>query len=694
MRWAGLIHIALILTMTACFVRLAPVSVYADSIRLLGDWEYTLSNSETTEKSDHSKTETEQKTFSQLYTLDVQKEIFPTLKLNGGGLFEKDDSPYTKVRPFLDLQFTTPMVNASLGYRKSEEKTDNIADHDFGEEFSANLNWDPVDLPEVDLIYTRSLSHDELLTRDQQNDSYQLKSRYSYEDIRVTYRHAASDALDKIDKSETRSTFDSGTLRFSRSYREGQVSLNSSLRGNLQQVEFSGPGERRVNTTSIGTSIGTRDDNFPATSDPDDSFDLSAIDLFVNAPGPVEQFSFGLDFSTPTTVDTLLVNFDALNGHRSGEFAWQIFIRNNMTDVWQEIIPVVDETDVAEEQFVLSFQQIRTRFIKVVTRQEIANNEELIVRNLIAQRALPPDTSAFKSTDWTADMSVDWKITDKTTTGYDILYREQQSDPFDERRTQLNLGASLQHQFNDTFIGTMQAQRSQTRNRGENASLNHSYSAALRAQYLDTFDQSLVYSLSHQRDEDGQINISNAFFLRSNLDLYDGWSMFLDNGYSWQDPAEGNGTTTTFMRASSNVVPNPWMNLTLSYGVSWAKERSKPESRDQDGRLLFTWVPTTSVSVSADLSYKDTTGEDKDFTADQRYSINWSPFRNGDLSLSISYGQSQDNDDEKTWSLTPSLRWKVNRPTLLTLDYSIGEREDPAEVVEFESIRLSLRMFY
>jgi len=691
MRWSGLFHMISTFTMAACLIWLVPVSVYADSIRLLGDWEYTVSNSETTKKINNSKTETKQKTFSQLYTLDIQKEIFPTLRLNGGGLFEKDDSPSTTVRPFLDLQFSTPMVNASLGYRKSEDKTDNAEDHDFGEEFSANLNWDPIDLPEVDLIFTRSLSHDERLTRDQQNDSYQIKSRYSYKDIRFTYRHAASDALNKIDKSETQSTFDSGTIRFGRNYQHGKVSLNSSLRGNLQQVEFSGPADRRINV--FGTFIGTRKDNSPEMIDLD-AYDLSPIDLFSSAK-VFEQFSFGLEFTTQTTVDTLLVGFDLLNGHRSGEFTWQVFYRDN-NNILQKI-PVVDETDVAENQFVLSFQQIKTDFIKVVTlvtQPETADTKELIVRKLIAQRTLPPDTSDFKSTDWTADMSVDWKMTDKTTTGYDILYREQRTGSFDERRTQLTLGTSLQHQFNDIFVGTMQGLRSQTRTRGENASLNHSYSAALRAQYLDTFDQSLVYSFNHQRDEDGQINISNAFFLRSNLDLYHGWSMFLDNGYSWQDPSEGNGTTTTFIRASSNVVPNPWMNFTLSYGVSWAKESSKPESRDQDGRLVFTWVPTTSLSLSADLSYKDTTGEDGDFTADQRYNINWSPFRNGDLFFSLSYGQFENNDDEKNWSLTPSLRWKINRPTLLTLDYSIGEREDQAEVVEFESIRLSLRMFY
>ncbi len=45
--------------------------------------------------------------------------------------------------------------------------------------------------------------------------------------------------------------------------------------GYRQQSEFSGPADRRVQISNQGSQIGTRDDNFPESSDPDVGFGMA-----------------------------------------------------------------------------------------------------------------------------------------------------------------------------------------------------------------------------------------------------------------------------------------------------------------------------------------------------------------------------------------------------------------------------------
>lgn len=722
-------RISAFFTVAICTVVLLGVhSASADSLRFLTDLEYEVSNNQETTKNDTTVdgvfvpegtvTESERAIFSQLYNLDIQKEIFPTLRLNVGGLFDQDstrttttdpdgtdsDSLNTTIRPYIDLQFSMPLLRASTGYRKSEIKQSSsnmVTDRTFTEEYTASLSWDPIKLPEIDLDFSRNLGDNEPLTNDQRVDTYQLRSRYDYEDFRFTYNHTTNDSLNKMTEFKTLTNSDNGSIRFSRAYQQGKLSVNSSLRTKRQQVKFSGTGERLVDTISPGVVFVNLDDNFPSSNpDPATEFtdSLSDIDLFVDTPAEADMLSMGLDFGSPTEASTLFINFDPTNGNNIVGFTWQVYHTDDLNtgqQDWTQIPEVQVQVfyNVAENRIELSFPTVKKQYLKVAVTPQVFN-DNLTVNSLVAQRVLPPDTSEFTSTDWTADTSVNWMHTDKTSTGYDILYRDQRTKPFNDKRTLLNLGARLRHKFNDVFVGSMRGQRSESRDRGENPSTNHSYSASLAAKYLDTFDQSLTYSFSHQHDEDARTSISNTVFLRNNLDLYQGWSMFLDNGYSWQNPADSADTNTTFMRVGSNIVPNRWINFTLTYGVSWSRETGEPMSRDQNGRLVVSWVPSAALSLSADLSFTDETGEKKDSTAEQRYFINWSPFRNGDLQFSLAYGQSEDTDDEKSWTLSPILRWQINRNTLLTLDYSVGERDDPDKVVEFENISLALRIFY
>ncbi|WP_020675670.1 hypothetical protein [Geopsychrobacter electrodiphilus] len=702
-----LICVALICSWTL----LCSWSASADSLRLLTDLKYDLNRSHKTDKYTLLETDSEQRNFSQIYNLEIQKEIFPTLKLNTSGLFDQNNSKNSSTDPTVsdgnsvenalrtsvDLQLTTPLLRAATGYRKSEVKRSllsAVTTRNFTESYSTDLHWTPVELPRVDLVFARDLVYNLPRTNDQKTDTYQLRSKYSYQDYQFSYDHTTADALNKISEFKTLLNSDTGSVRLGRSFQQGRVSLNSSLRAARQQVDFTGIGERLVPPASNGVVIGRLDDASPATSNPEAGFVLSSIDLLVDSLLAARQLSFGLDFGTPTALDRLQVKFADLGSHTSNEFPWQIYIRDTETENWSLVSGVQQSTSLAGNAFDLKFLSIKTRYIKVVTTQQVQVGENLQITDLVPRRSLPPNSSTFSSMDWSGDLSTTWKMTDKTSTGYDLLYRERSSEPLGEKSSLVNAGVRLSHIFSKVFVGNTRLQHTEGWENGKTSSIDDTFSVALAARYLDTFNQNLTYSFSQLTDADSHTSDSHAVFLRNNLDLYKGWSMYLDNGYSLQHPADSSDIDTFFLRVGSNIIPNSWMNYTLSYGASWVHGGDKAEAHDQDGRLIATWVPTAAISLSADLSFTDKSGEIHESTAEQKYFVNWSPFRDGTLFISLTYGRTQNTDDKKIWTFSPSLHWQLNRKTLLTLEYLKGETEDQSEIVAFENFSLGIRVFY
>jgi hypothetical protein len=84
MRRPNLHNIVAFITLAIGYWLALPLSpVHADSLSLLTDLEYNVINTETTDKNmNNAKTKTESAVFSQLYNLDLQKEIFPTLNFS------------------------------------------------------------------------------------------------------------------------------------------------------------------------------------------------------------------------------------------------------------------------------------------------------------------------------------------------------------------------------------------------------------------------------------------------------------------------------------------------------------------------------------------------------------------------------------------------------------------------------------
>ena len=74
-----------------------------------------------------------------------------------------------------------------------------------------------------------------------------------------------------------------------------------------------------------------------------------------------------------------------------------------------------------------------------------------------------------------------WKMSEKTTSGYNVHYREVRTDPFDTKQTLLNTGVSLSHRFNYLFNSSFRLTRTAVTEKEQPDWVGRSFSASLTA---------------------------------------------------------------------------------------------------------------------------------------------------------------------------------------------------------------------
>ncbi len=707
-------------------VMLYPQMLWSDSLRLMTNLEYRVNNNKITDKATGETRKVDNKLFWQIYNLDMQKELFPNLTLNGGGVFEENkidtkvdgddsDRKETAIRPYIDLQLNSPLLKATTGYHKNELKLSGSeleTSRRFTKEYTGSAAWKPVELPTVNFYYSHLLRYNKPNSMEQkidkELDSYQLESRYDYQKYQFDFSHMSSKDHDRVTGFETTSDTDIGTVRYYDSFQQGKFTLGGGVRIKRDQIKFSGSGERLVPTPITGSPFYNLDDPPPATANNIDDFitnqPLSNVNLLQDG---APQLSFGLDFRAAEELDTIYVYLEPdspLNNQASSSevdsikdlYSWSLFVSDDQMN-WTRHAITNNNFDVFENRFEISFLSVKAPFVKIAVTPLptlLLPGKEIRLSNLRSFRTLPPDTSKFTTTDWKTDMTLNWKMSERTSSGYDFLYREETSDPFDDKRTLLNLGARLSHRINHIFDTNLRLSRTAVSERGEADRSGYIFSSSLMADYLETFSQSLIYSFTRQDDDDDGTGTTNALLLRNNLYLYEGWSTVFDTGYTWQNPVYGEDSNRTFVRVDNSIIPNQWMNFTLYYEISWTDTDGRKKRREESRRLIASWVPLASLSLNADILLTDNSGEEDYSSTIQQYSVNWAPFRDGTLQFSLSYNVLDDNENDDTWVISPMASWQINKQSLLTCDYSVGERDGQREKNEFDTLRMTLRIFY
>lgn len=694
-------------------ILLTPGNLHADDIRLLGDWSYILSRIETKERDSGNKTENDSDLFKQNYRLDISKEIFPTLTLDGGGQVENSkqsvstdqfdtETRTTTVMPYLDGELQTPLYSLIGGYRERNVRRSGSefsgAEYDYLTSYNLRAEWRPVDFPRLELNYINTHRFDEPRTKDRESDIFQLISRYDYQDYEFQYNYLRTNEQDNEKNTSTLINTHNGRVRYYHSYLDGRVTLSSRLRGEYTDQTFSGDGDRDFPVFPSGNSFYfIDDDSLPGNNNPavdyTDSADFGS-NLNLNAN---DILDIGLGFGEAVAVDMLQLALSAeLDSHSNIRNLgnWAVYVSDDQ-ESWQT--RTVTAVDYRQDE---NFLEIRFspsaahEFVMLVYTPplnpnqigpvEVTSIRAFVTRNL-------RDGSVLTSRVHNGQLGVSWKMSEKTSLIYDLNFQERKSSLDDDQRIRLNNGINIIHLFNEIFTGTGRLSIAETWEQGDHKTRNYSYSAKMTARYLDTLNQALIYSGTYDQEKQRGDSITNSVILRTNAELYPGWDTSFDQGFSWQNPSSGPENSNIFIRLQNSLVPHRRFNLLADYSIQWSKNQGEDYSRSETGRLRALWIPSDTLSLSGEIKLR-ASGGDKDIFWE--YGVSWLPLRDGTLQCNISFGEEEDRDGNRTRTLSPNLSWDITDSATLIMRYSQGYEEANNATEHFQTAQINLRINY
>jgi hypothetical protein len=673
-------------------------------INLFANLNYLSSASKTTDKTTGEFTDGRFSQFRQLYNLDLSKSLTPNLFFRSGGVFELDDQWSTTngadtdaerktVRPFVELNLSNPVYTVGAGYRKSEIRNSGSGIPETSntrEEYTALLGWRPVDLPVFSASYTLANVSNEPKTTDTTEDLLRLDAVYGVKGLSLNYAYSYDDLKNKLTEFSSLTQVHYGRVGYSRGFYDSRLSFNTLYTISYATTEFSGTGTDTPIPVSRSTGLfslnnvptgGPALDSSPALVDGVRTAS-AGIDIGLGGDQAVRA-NIGVDLGFPRNVDTVHLWVDrSLTSAVAGFFSWEIYTSpdNENGSSWSLHSTVFPAPfAIFQNRFEIRFPAVETRFIKVVTRalspavigssgfQNIFVTEMETFVTVAGQGGVK-----LTSAEHNYSLGVRWRLSDRTSVGYDLFYTLQEADPPPVRGTSLTNGIGVNHQFNSIFTGGARWQRAD-RKEAETESVTNNYTASLRAAYLPTFTQTLSYTGTFT--EETLVNSTtesktNSIYLRNVAQLYSGWSATADIGFSRNEPSQGTRANSTLARFMTTVVPNDKISFNLSYSATWTKElkagvesRSRQQTLDLDAYI----VPTRNFSLFSRISAIEEAGSTRLF---QNYSANWSPFQGGGLQFSFAYNEvlrSEDNATEKT--IGPGVRLDINRRVICEASY-------------------------
>lgn len=688
-------------------------NLYADDIRLLGDWSYSSSEIETEYRNGDPSDKTESTRFKQNYRLDLSKELFPNLKLDTGAQMENSrvlteingtetNSRDLSVLPYVEAELRTTLYSFSAGYRERYEKskgTDSDTERTYSSSYTLRGEWRPVALPRFDLSYQHVERHDKPLEQENESSILQLNSRYNYQNYEFQYGYFRNDdrITDSIgDKLGTVTNTHNGRVRYSNSYKNGKVTLNAGLRGEYSNQTFSGSGTRDFSVDPSGNSFYFIDsDTSPNNNLSTDYVDSADFAEHLNL-NSTDIITVGLNFGESVDSNMLQLN---LNGKLdatstiSGAANWAVYVSSDQQTWTLRGITSVEYFREENRMEIRLSSTASQEYILLVYSPPL-NTGQIQPVYISSIRAfiskVLSDGTDISSHAINAHAGVSWKMSELTDVLYDLSMQERQSSLFDDQRVRINNGLTIVHRINQIFSATGRATASDTWEQGAHDASRYSYSAKLNARYLDTLSQALIYSGGLNQEQEGD-STTNSVLLHTNAELYQGWDVSFDQGYSWQSPAAGVDSSSYFVRIENSLVPHRRLNLIADYSITWEKQSGSVQTRTDSARLRGTWIPTDTLSLQSEVQMRN---NEEGTDVFWEYGLSWMPLRDGSLHCNLNYSEDEDADGYRSRSFSPSLSWDMTDYANLSLRYSQGTDESSSKTDEFRTLLVNLKVYY
>lgn len=706
------------------------LSAFADEITLNTELDYTISDSTTTNKKTGAKTESDLSIFVQQYNLNFSRNIYPNLILMGGGTFGLTNTTTIienieigrdekTIRPYIDLNLNSRLFTAGLNFHRSvaeEDSTGTTTLKNTSDDVNAAFEWRPVDLPHLNLFYTWSHASDNADSVDSVNKFLTVTARYTALDaLPVYYTYTRNETENRITAFETLNQTHDGNINYSKSFFDRRISLFTGYRIRYNTIEFPGGSGSEPFPLLRSAGIFSLDDtpaDGPALTDVTALIDgnltvSSGVDIgWANAGG--DDRNIGIDFGLPVSVNKIFIWVDrSLSSTGSSAFSWSVYTSpdNNDASIWTLQTTVSPATfGIFQNRFEISFPEIETRFIKVVTTPLSAaysgdpNLQNIFVTEIEAFTAVSAEagTTVTSTTEHNYNLGLRGKLSEKTTLGYNFTYSLREQDPSIERKTLMSNNIYVNHVFNRVFSAGARLLRNNTDSTDTDSitteNITYNYSASLKAAYIETFGQVLTYS-GTQTTENGGSSDSNSVFLRNNLQLYTGWDAYVDAGHTRSKSILGIETKTSIIRTGTNIVPNEKIPINVNYTISKSSQSgdgTSATSKTLDVQSFY--LPYKNLSLFARLTMTDDAASNRTY---QNYSINWAPFPDGDLQFSLNYTETlRSIDEQEERIIMPRLSWKISSYAALEMSYIIARSDTKLETTDTTSFNTNFRMSF
>ncbi len=671
------------------------------------------------------KTESKVESVLQRYHFSFLKTLYPYLKLSAGGLYqvqdsgvendEDSDAKVTKWNPFIDLRLTNRIFAGSLGYdrRQEERERDRIEIvHDIMETYSSMFTWRPVGFPTVSAQYLKTRAFKEDRSRDRTEDflnvgsvyspvkGMDLRYRFSWRDNEVTTR-TETDNVSRLMSDEKnhnasvsyRGEFFNGRLIPSLRYTITRRETATDGEGEFPFPEEALSGLSAVDETTEEVTLG------PTAALTDNDLTASAglgIGQGLSNQGDRTPRQMGLEFSGERNVNTLHVSIDRdLEDDVAGSFSWEVYI-SSFNDTWTRIQTVssapLEVAAGSAYRFVVRFQTVNTRLIKVVTKPlattvhldpgepgDIINVTEL---DAFLTEFVPEGGTEETRTSQVGNLNARYRILDIPYVTYDFSYWF--SDTGGGIRDILSNGLTARHTFNPKLAVSGRVAVENGRESGEDrfAFIQH---ASLRYTPLPALRHTLSYS-GREQENDDETTSDYSITMKNFARLYEGVDLTVSGGLSFAERDTGR-QQSQFLNTGLRVIPHRTATVQLNYTF----RDSDSGSSTQTASAITTYAPLRSLYLRARIDL--TSQEDAPDRTTEDYGINWSPFPDGNIHFSFTYSEEYTSVEDRTDRVMgPSLRWKILRHTFLDLSYRIVDVESPARTEERKSASAELRI--
>ena len=675
-------------------------------------------------------TKTETITYNPRFTLNLNTNIFPNIKLDAGAIFEGDLTK-TKIedtrsevttmtmRPYINLTFDNSPFNASIGYYRRQEITDPKGGGKLtliNDDYIATFNWRPEGLPSIEtLLIRRNTYNQDKSIIDTTKDNVSLASRYNYEGLELRYWGSYDNVKNDIVESETTTLTNYGRASYSNSFFDRRVYLSTTYEITRQETKISAEGTRgevdfQVFPISGLSSLDSTPLDDPLLPNPaliDGNLVVSAGVDIGRPPigGDLSARNMGFDFFVPREVDKILVWVDReLPLDIANSFEWRVYVSSDNL-IWTFAEALFSAPfGPFENRFEIKISGVTARYVKVVTTPLSAivpgssAFPNIFITEIQAFTTSPiSEVKGQKMTRTTHNYTLDVKtrILNVPTLFHELNYIYFRQDPDGNLRYTLSNALSIDYRFSQVFSGRARVAYEYGEEEKEKRTA-YIYNASIDATPLKTLRDTLVLS-GRFEDIGGKSDNNNSIFLYNTAQLYKGLDVDLNLGYSFSKRDSGEKINEGRINLLTNIVPHPSMNIAFDYSYTNTRQSGgdSPSSSTyiQRGSMTVSYTPFRTLFLFGSVEVVAEKGEKRLITQD--YGINWSPFPDGALRFSLTYNENYNTiDHQKERNFTPSIRYDITKKSYIDVSYNMIRIRSDTQKTDSNLFSVTLKIFF